>query len=95
MRANIKTLSYDHGNKQVIAPFLIILRVADRRALTSNAVTSGNIGSIHFESQGETTTGEATISDVYPTSSMGPDGETPDGPGVGVEPETAIEEVHL
>jgi hypothetical protein len=95
MRTSIKTSSSDHDDKQVIAPFLIILRVADRRALTSNAVTSGNIDSIRFKSQGETTAGEVSLSDVYPTSSMGPDGETPDGPGVGVEPETAIEEVHL
>lgn len=37
----------NRDNKQVIAPLLITLRVADRRAMTSEAVVSG---SIHFRS---------------------------------------------
>ena len=57
---------------QVIAPFLIILRVANRTALTSGAVTSGNVGSIHFRSGGGSTDGP-----------MGSSGETSDGFGVG------------
>lgn len=43
---------------QVVAPFLITLRVANRRALTSEMIASGNVGSMHFRSQGRSTTGE-------------------------------------
>lgn len=45
---------------QVIAPFLIILRVANRSALTSDAI-SGAIGSIHFRSQRESFAGNGTL----------------------------------
>ena len=44
-----------NGGGQVIAPFLIILRVANGGALTSNAVTSGNLGSLRFDSGGGST----------------------------------------
>lgn len=39
----------------VIAPFLIILRVANQRALTSDNIVTGNITPIHFENQEKTT----------------------------------------
>lgn len=37
---------------QVIAPFLITIRVANQKALTSEAIVSGDSGSIHFGSRG-------------------------------------------
>lgn len=49
-------------NKQCIAPFLIVLRVANRSALTSEAVASGSVGSIRFRSPGESTRADATLS---------------------------------
>lgn len=42
---------------QVISPFLIILRVANRRALTSDAIVSGNVSSLRFDGQGKLTGG--------------------------------------
>ena len=41
------------GNTQVIVPFLITLRVANRRALTSKEIISGSISSIHFDTPTE------------------------------------------
>lgn len=60
------------GEIQVIAPFMIILRVANRSALTSDAVTTGNVGSLRFESEGDST-GDSTDSN----------GETSERFGVG------------
>jgi len=76
---------------QVIAPYLIILRVANRRAVTSDTIT-GTIGSIQFGSQG-TTDGEGTLADGDYMSSTEVDGEAPGGLGVGTE--GAVEEVPL
>ena len=72
----------NHDNKQVIAPFLIILRVANRTALTCETVVSGNIGTIHFRSEGTSmdNSGTMTIPDGNPISTV----DTADGPGVGV-----------
>jgi hypothetical protein len=86
-------LHSNYGDEQVIAPFLIILRVANRRALTGEAVASGNVGSIRFKSRGKSTGGDGTLSDGHPTSYVDPGGETTGEPGIGVE--TAIEEVPL
>jgi len=44
---------------QVIAPFLIIRRVASRSALTSDTIVSGDPGSICFRSLGESTGDES------------------------------------
>jgi len=53
------------AQNQVIAPFLITLRVANQSALTSKTIVSGNIGSIRFVSQGESTGGNIeTIPDI-------------------------------
>jgi hypothetical protein len=54
--------------EQVIAPLLIILRIADRRAVTSDAFTSD---SIHFRSRGGLTDVSGTASGRYPMGSMG------------------------
>jgi hypothetical protein len=76
----------------VIAPYLIILRVANRRALTSKMIASGSgdIGSMQFRSQGETTGGGESIPDGDLTSSMM---EASGEPGFGTE--DSIEEVAL
>ena len=49
---------------QAIAPFLITLRVVNRRALTSEAIVSGNIGSMQSKNQTESTSGDGTHSEV-------------------------------
>lgn len=83
----------DRGGAQVIAPFLIILRVANQTALTREAIVSGNIGSIHFKSQGISTDGgNVTIADEDPKSSVDTGRENPGELGVGAEI-AAIEEV--
>jgi hypothetical protein len=78
----------DRFDEQVIAPFLIILRVAKQRALTSDTIASGNIGSIRFESHEGSASGVETVPDDIPTGSMDSDGGIPSGAG------TAIDEVH-
>ena len=90
MRPNFETFL---SNYQVIAPFLIILRVANRRALTSEAVASGNVGSIRFKGPGESMDDDGTLSDGRPMSSTDLDGETTGELAVGVQ--SAIEEVPL
>ena len=45
------------GDKQVIAPFLITLRVANQSALTSKAVVPQSVGTIQFRTPGESATG--------------------------------------
>ena len=64
----------DHGIGQVIAPFLIILRVANRRALTSDMTNFRTVSSARFKSWGKST--GVTGSDVYPMDSMETEGET-------------------
>lgn len=81
------------GDIQVIAPFLITLRVANRRALTNEAISSGNLGSIHFKTGEESTHGEETPSEETPESSAGTDGAAPEVRGVGAGYE--IDEVPL
>ena len=83
----------DHGGEQVIAPFLIILRVANRTAVTSEAVASGNICSIRFRSQGELTEGIVTLPGGGPVGSVSADGDNSGESGSGIE--TTIEEVPL
>ena len=87
------TLLSNNGGAQVIAPFLIILRVADRRVLTSEIIVSGNIGSIHFRSEGKSTVGNGSFPDGGPVGSTDVHGETPQELGPGTE--IAIEEVSL
>ena len=56
---------------QVIAPLLIIRRVANRSALTSKSVATGNISSIDFKSRGRTTGGSGIIPDKCPVIPAG------------------------
>lgn len=60
---------------QVIAPFLIILRVANRRALTTNAAAPGKTSSIRFGSRGKLTDGSGTLFEEHPMSSIGTGGD--------------------
>ena len=90
---NLGALLSNHGDVQVIAPFLITLRVAKRRALTSAMIASGGIGSMKFKSQGRSTNGDETVPDGNLVSSVETNGETAGWPGVGTE--NTIEEVPL
>lgn len=60
---------------QVIAPFLVTIRVANQRALTGDAITSGDPGSIRFRSQGELTEDSSTLPCEYTPSWAGAHGE--------------------
>lgn len=55
---------------QVIAPFLITLRIASRRAFTNDNATPASIGSIRFRSHGKLTGGNGTLPGGYPTGSV-------------------------
>ena len=72
---NITMLLSNHNGGQIITPFLIILRVADRTILTNEAITSGNIGSIHFKSREKSTDDNATLPDGDLVNSVNMDGE--------------------
>lgn len=93
IHGNISTLLSNHRGEQVIAPLLITLRVASRRALTSEAIVSGNIGSIHFNSEGKSTVGNGTLSDEHPVGSTDTHEDTSDE--LPIAGETAIEEVAI
>ena len=73
---------------QVIAPYLITLRVAKRRALMSEPI-SGTAGSIHFRSQGSTD-GDGSLPGNDTCDAMEVNGEE-----LIVDDENAIEEVPL
>jgi hypothetical protein len=72
------------GCEQVIAPFLIILRVANRRALTSRAV-SGGVSLIQFSNEGKSTGGSRTLPGGSTASSVDLYGKTPGEFSVTVE----------
>jgi len=55
---------------QVIAPLLIIQRVANRRALTSNCVVTGSASSAHFRNSARTEVGDQTLPGGYPMQSV-------------------------
>ena len=82
-RHNLEVSLSNHNGKQVIAPFLIVLRVANRTALTSETVLSGNVGTIHFRSEGTSMndSGTVTIPGEDPMCSVDADGVTADEPG--------------
>ena len=81
----------DRAHTQVIAPYLIILRVANRRALTSESI-SGTAGSLHFKSQGSMDS-DGSLPDGESMNSTEVNGEVPGELGTGGE--SAIEEVPL
>lgn len=84
---NPLALPSNHGGKQVIAPYLIIIRVANRTALTSDVITSKKVAPLRFKSRAESTGGTGTLLDSDPVSSM----ETNGGPTTWAE--NTIEEV--
>ena len=63
------------GDEQVIAPFLTVLRVANRKT-PSNSIISGDIGSIRYLSQGESTVGSWTPHGGHSATSTDVSGET-------------------
>lgn len=67
---------------QVIAQYLIIIRVANQRSLTNDSIVSGNVESIRFSSQGKPMDGGETL----PVS-----GHPMDGGEFGVRIETRID----
>lgn len=74
----------NRGDEQVIAPFLIIQRVASQSALT-NTIYSSKASQFVVRGRGESTRDTmAGLPDGYPTSSMDPSGKTPDEPRVAV-----------
>ena len=79
----------DYGSQQVIAPFLIIRRVANRRALTSDTLASRTTSSIDFNSLGTSTSENGTVSDGDWITSMGAQRESLDGLGAGTETTTS------
>ena len=68
---------------QVIAPFLITLRVANRTALTSEMTTLGYTESIRFRTQGESVGDNGTSIGGDSTSLIDAGGEMSGKPGVG------------
>ena len=78
-------VSSNHCDEQVIAPFLIIQRIANRRALTSEVIVAGDPGSIQFKSPVEPTYGNRSFDGGSPTSSMYVDGEISRELGDGVK----------
>ena len=81
----------NYGYTQVIAPYLIILRVANRRAMTSKSI-SGIAESIRFRGQGSTD-GGGSLPDGDPINAMEVNGEAPGKLDIGDK--NAIEEVPL
>ena len=80
---------------QVIAPYLVVLRVANRRALTNDMAASrpADLSSIDFNGRGESTDGEKTTPDGDAVNSLQESSEVP--ARLGVEVENVIEEVPL
>jgi len=63
--------------EQVIAPLLIIQRVANQSALTSNTIATGHIGSFHARSPGESTNDSGTLPGEYSLDLMDKRGKNP------------------
>ena len=80
------------GRTQVIAPYLITLRVAKRRAMTTESI-SGTAESILFRSQGSTADADGSLPDGDPVNSTEVNGET--AREIVAGDESAIEEVRL
>lgn len=66
-RGSIGIWLSDHGDEQVIAQFLIILRVAKQKASVGATVVSEDIGSLHLSQL--TTIGGGSLPDPDPVRS--------------------------
>ena len=77
----------DRDGVQVIGPYLIILQVAKRRALTSNTLSSGSgaVCSVRFAGQGGSTSDDENLPDGGPVQMTGMNDEVPGEPDAGVE----------
>ena len=80
MGLNLRTLLSNHGSTQVIAPYLIILRVAKRRATASEPISLTALESIRFRSQGSTG-GDGLFPGANPTKRMDVGGGAQGEPG--------------
>ena len=69
---------------QVIAPLLIVQRVASKSAFASDTTTTGHVSSFKFRSQGESTGGIDTRTDECYMSSVDKYGRNPGKLGVEV-----------
>ena len=80
---------------QVTAPYLIIPRIANRKALTSDRLSSGSgaVSSIRFASQGGSTGDDGSLPDGDPERSVGMNGRVPNELDAGVK--NTINEVPL
>jgi hypothetical protein len=85
LRCNTKRWLSDRDCKQVIATFLIIIRVANRSTSPNITIISGDISSIHFGSQGGLTSGDGVPPDGCPATFMGGCGKIPAEAGIVVE----------
>jgi hypothetical protein len=94
--ATFRILFSDRDPMQVIAPFLVTLRVANRRALTGEMVKSGSqaVGSIQFRSQGYSTGDEGTTFEGNQTSLTEADGGSGSGEYT-LRAERTVDEVPL
>ena len=79
------TFLSDHSNKQVIAPFLIVLRVANQRSLTGDAIVPRNVSSLHFGSKWKSSGGHDTLPRGSSMDSTDVDEKTPGVLGIGTE----------
>lgn len=70
---------------QVIAPFLVTLRIANQSGSPNITIASGYTSSIRFRSQGKPTNGNGDVLNEDPISSTGTHREIRSGVGVGVE----------
>jgi hypothetical protein len=70
---------------QVIAPLLIIQRVANRKAFTSETIVTGRTSSMNFRNQGESTGGSGTLPGGYPKFSADKHRMNSGELGIGVE----------
>ena len=74
----------------MIAPLLIIQRVANGSALTGPAVTTGHTSSFNVRGQGEPTGSNGTPLGGYPKNLAAGYGNNPGEPGVVVERTTDL-----
>ena len=67
---NLGPRSSNRSDEQIISLYLITLRIANRTALTSRAITSGKIDSMRFRSPEEMTEDDRALYDDYLVSYM-------------------------
>ena len=84
----------NHSDQKVISPFLIILRVANQTALTTDTIATGNIkiDPLHFMSHGGSN-GQDAPSEGYPVTGIHTSEESSGERDVRVE--TTFDEVRL